>query len=397
MADSIFDKTLKQHHRIEQRANQLAEDMAAILEASQERIVSKLAELEALMIQGAFDEETASRRKALLQAQRREVEKVLEEVYASMEQPLKEAGSDVMAYTASQTATMLAPIVGISVSEPRLETSVVEKWFEMSSVEGLLINEWLAKLEANAADRIIAAGRQAMVEAMPIGQTVRFMRKQGIQGSIPALEGLARTFCQSAAHYAKEQIIEQQFGDFTTGWQYVATLDSRTCPVCGVDDLKIYKRGEDKPELPRHWRCRCVYVPRCKYSEAYDKIYDKPFNISQDEFNDVFGKDKPLKHKLNADELNEIYKNGTRPTVYHNKRTVHHRDGSTSTDFSVDKVTFVRQSTSYQEWMQRQLKDDPAFVRSVLGKTRFELFKTGRLTLKQMTAHGKLKRLADLL
>lgn len=364
MPASIYDKTLKQHHKIEQRANQLAADMAEVLQAAHTDIIAKMAELEAQMLRGKFAEETASRRKALLHAQREEIERILALVYADMQAPLKEAGQDVMTYTASATSAMLAPVLGISVSEPKLDKAVLEAWFTMSNVEGLLVNEWLSKLEKSAADRIVSAGRRAMIEAMPIGQAARFMRKNGIDGSVPALEGLARTWCQSAAHFAKEALIETQFGDFTTGWRYLATLDGRTCPVCGADDLKIYPRGADKPLLPRHWRCRCVYIPRCKFSD----IMDNAITLIDD-----------------------------RPAVQHKSRIVHHRDGSTSTKFSVDKVDFVPQNMTYETWMKKQLQDDPAFVRSVLGKTRYELFKSGRITLRQMTANGKIKRLADLL
>ncbi|MCB2189484.1 MAG: hypothetical protein KQJ78_23955 [Deltaproteobacteria bacterium] len=42
------------------------------------------------------------------------------------------------------------------------------------------------------------------------------------------------------------------------------------------------------------------------------------------------------------------------------------------------------------------LASDPAFVRSVLGKARFELFKDGKLNITGMVSHGKVLNLKEL-
>jgi hypothetical protein len=43
-------------------------------------------------------------------------------------------------------------------------------WFQSGTVKGLIINEWLSKLEANAADRILKVQRQSMIEGLSIRQ-----------------------------------------------------------------------------------------------------------------------------------------------------------------------------------------------------------------------------------
>ena len=68
-----------------------------------------------------------------------------------------------------------------------------------------------------------------------------------------------------------------------------------------------------------------------------------------------------------------------RTTVKHTGKTVHHKDGSTSTKFKVAEVDQTKPGENYTAWMKRQMDEDPAFVRRVLGKTRFELFKAGKL------------------
>lgn len=365
MADTVQDAFLKHAHRVEQRANQLAADLAEVLEQSRALILGKLARLEDRMLKGDFVDEPMARRKALLQAQNSEIERLLSEVYAEMGEKIKDAGEDVIQATGQMTTATMNEAVGIAVSFAHLERAAVDAWFQMSMVEGRLINEWLKTLEQTAIDRIVSAGRQAMVEGMGTREAARLMRRKGIEGSVPGLEGLARTWLQSAANYSKEKVITEQFGDFVRSWRYVATLDGRTCPICGPDDGREYKAGDPRPELPRHWRCRCTYIPI-----------------------------PPTWRDLGLD-LDE-FDGGTRPAVKHDGRTVHHRDGSTSTKFTVGSVEHVPARTTYQAWMARQLEEDPAFVRSVLGKTRFELFRNGKITLKAMSTDGRIKRLSEL-
>jgi hypothetical protein len=130
-------------------------------------------------------------------------------------------------------------------------------------------------------------------------------------------------------------------------------------------DGKEYGLNDPKPVLPAHWRCRCLYLPI--------PITWRDLGIDIDEADD-----------------------GDRGTVKHSSRTVHHRDGSTSTAFKVETVDSVPAGTTYEMWLRRQLKEDPSFVRSILGKTRFDLFKAGKLRLSSMVTNGRIKSLSEL-
>jgi hypothetical protein len=131
----------------------------------------------------------------------------------------------------------------------------------------------------------------------------------------------------------------------------VATPDRRTCPVGGSVDGWFYKLGESKPVLPQHWSCRCCYVSVPKEMPGLEHIET------------------------------------ARPAVKHSLRTVFHRDGSTSTKFTVEDVEHTNET--YQGWLKRMAKEDSAFVESVLGKRKAELFKAGKLTLSRMAVEGQ--------
>ena len=81
-------------------------------------------------------------------------------------------------------------------------------------------------------------------------------------------------------------------------------------------------------------------------------------------------------------------------------RTVHHRDGTTSTTYEKLRVKFPHADTTYNQWMNSMVhsKDarDVAFAREVLGKTRFNLVKSGKLRMESLYYHGKLRTIKEL-
>lgn len=365
----ILDMFLKQAHRVEARANALADDMISALENVRHTILAEMARLQdRYLTTDDWNAETYARKTAYLQAQREAVDALISEVYAGMEVTIQDAALDTIQAASDISTSLLASSSVdrfISPGAAGISSILLMDWIRTQTIDGLLINEWLAKMGKATADRVVAAGREALIGGYGVRKTASLMRAQGIEGSVPALEAIARTFLLSASNYAHEQGILRLVGDSDNlkGWRYVATLDGRTCPVCGADDGKFFPVGKPKPRLQRHINCRCIYV-------AVPKTW-RDFGIDLD--------DSP---------------EPKRPAVKHEARTVHHRDGSSSTRFKVADVEHTTEN--YNQWLTRQLKEDPAFVRSILGKTRFELFRDGKITLEKMVVGNRIKRLSEL-
>lgn len=75
-----------------------------------------------------------------------------------------------------------------------------------------------------------------------------------------------RTALQSFANETRSRVYEENedyFGDLETEfkYEYVATLDARSCLVCGKDDGKLFRTLKECPQIPRHRGCRCVILP----------------------------------------------------------------------------------------------------------------------------------------
>lgn len=79
-----------------------------------------------------------------------------------------------------------------------------------------------------------------------------------------SIYGNTRTLLQSFAEETREEVYrknEKYFGDGEYKYEWLSTLDSRTCIVCGELDNRLFKTIEDAQPIPRHRNCRCVLLP----------------------------------------------------------------------------------------------------------------------------------------
>lgn len=81
-------------------------------------------------------------------------------------------------------------------------------------------------------------------------------------GSITSLRNSVyantRTALQSLANETQRRVYEKNdkyFGDKGYKYEYLSTLDSRTCLVCGSASEHLYKELKDVPHIPRHRGC----------------------------------------------------------------------------------------------------------------------------------------------
>ena len=138
---------------------------------------------------------------------------------------------------------------------------------------------------------------------------------------------LTRTITNHVSTEARSLFMDEN-EDVLEGYEWVATLDSRTSLICSSRDGTVYPFTNDpirSPKPPAHFSCRSTIVPKVK-----------------DEFDLTGGRV------------------GVRPAI------------------GADGVEQVRGSTDYQSWLTRQPK---AFQVEVLGKERAELFRKGDLKL----------------
>ncbi len=135
----------------------------------------------------------------------------------------------------------------------------------LDGIEEGLYNTWdtavrTGYLTGQSTNQIV---RNVMGKAGKIGEITEPGTIQRLRNSVYAN---TRTALQSFANETMQRVYsqnEQYFGDGESDYkyEYLATLDSRTCIVCGECDGKLYKTLNDCPPVPQHRGCRCVILP----------------------------------------------------------------------------------------------------------------------------------------
>lgn len=109
-----------------------------------------------------------------------------------------------------------------------------------------------------------------LIGRLEIGQkgSVRQIAEAGGQATKAAnhqVMTLVRTSINQVANAASQQVYEAN-QDITKKYKYVATLDSRTSPICRALDGKEFPYGKG-PTPPQHFNCRSTTVPVINYEQ----------------------------------------------------------------------------------------------------------------------------------
>lgn len=153
----------------------------------------------------------------------------------------------------------------VTPSREMLSSIVTSKPFE-----GKLLKEWVEDLSENTRRKLRDAIRMGMAEGESIDSMARRIRgtkaqkyKDGIMEiSRRESQAMVRTAVNHTATRAREMIYQDN-DELISKVQWVATLDSRTCPFCQPLDGKTFP--VDKGERPPlHINCRCCTVPVVK-------------------------------------------------------------------------------------------------------------------------------------
>ena len=145
------------------------------------------------------------------------------------------------------------------------------------ATEGLTYDSFLNGIEAglfNTWDSAVRTGyltgqtaRQIVSNVMGgVSQIDRLKKAGQIQPLRNSIYANTRTLLQSFASETRNRVYadnEQYFGDGESEYKYewLSTLDSRTCLVCGDLDGKLFKTITDAPSIPVHRGCRCILLP----------------------------------------------------------------------------------------------------------------------------------------
>jgi SPP1 gp7 family putative phage head morphogenesis protein len=229
---------------------------------------------------------------------------------------------NISLYEANWNSKTIQDVVPLDIDFTMPSNSVLKQLVVTKPMEGHKLSSWIKSYPKAVTARVNKQLRTGIAagESLPaIGQRIRSSLKVNTKQA----EYIARTAVSNVVHNAREATFKEN-KDLIRGVQWIATLDDRTTLVCINLDGKIFEVGEgERP--PAHFNCRSTTVPVVNSWSEYG-IEDPP--------------------------------PATRASM----------DGA------------VPEKTNYRKWLKTQPK---AIQDKVLGKTKAELFRSGRVSISK--------------
>ena len=278
--DRIGDRSAR---ILEQAANRILRDLSVTQgPASRLALQAQLAQIDAIFQAAGADayqrfvEDVLKKQQAWTGRSEKEVQANLESAVdqglmaQSTAQAGPAAGQALGSLYRGQQAILSEQALRVASTMPALELAVVGSQKQPYSLQKEFANAFLqpdGKSTAQAfqaqVDRLQETFERSVRQAVVTGQTTQALVRdlkgdgQAITGSMRApieqIRSVARTGAQSVANAIQDsQLQENSAVEFV---EFVATLDSRTSPVCRATDGNVYKKGSH-PVPPLHFRCR---------------------------------------------------------------------------------------------------------------------------------------------
>jgi len=241
-------------------------------------------------------------------------------------------------------------------------------------VDGKTIQQWFGDLEYKISSRIFQSVQKGIVEGMTLHSIMQMIRgidgyKSGVlKTNRQSAEILARTTINAVANQSRLEMFRAN-ADVIDGVQWLATLDHRTCLVCGSYDGKIWTQDKlyEVKVPPAHPNCRCVLIPYIDFGDAGTRP-------AEAENFDLLARKKYEANphaKKKYDELSYEYRRKLR---YAAMETIRQQTGNSP-------YRQVKGNMTFADYLKAQSE---SFQREWLGKMRFELYQSGKLSLDQM-------------
>jgi SPP1 gp7 family putative phage head morphogenesis protein len=241
-------------------------------------------------------------------------------------------------------------------------------------VDGKTIQQWFGDLEYKISSRIFQSVQKGIVEGMTLHSIMQTIR--GIDGFKPGVlktnrqsaEILARTTINAVANQSRLEMFREN-ADVLDGVQWLATLDHRTCIICGAYDGRIWttEKMYEVKVPPAHPNCRCVLIP-------YIDIGGEGTRPAEVENFDLLVKKKYDANPNAKKKYNELSYEYRRKLRYAAMEEFQQRTGNSPYRQMKGDITFA-------DYLKAQPE---SFQREWLGKTRFGLYQSGKLPLDQM-------------
>lgn len=257
--EEIADELTRHQIRLQRLSNNTVRKVIATLNRSDARIVERLLSEDVSTL-------SRTRQEKLL----RDLRRIVESAYADATGALTIELNALGPYEAEYTSSTIGRVIPVAFETVTPAPEQILAAVNSRPFQGKLLKEVYSELEAGAFRRVRDTIRAGYIEGRTTDQIVRDLigtKTQGYKDGIletgrRQTEAVVRTAVSHTANTARQYVYEEN-QDLIKGWQFTATLDSRTSLTCMGLDQKIFPLGKG-PMPPRHFNCRSASTPVVK-------------------------------------------------------------------------------------------------------------------------------------
>jgi len=264
------------------------------------------------------------------------------EVFTSkLENGLKQSIKDLITHEGELFTRDMKRAISVKFNYTIPAPEVIERAVLSMPVDsGHLFEELMKRYDQLTKDYVISEIRAGIISGEGTKEMVHRLSGDASLLSIQAAsaERMVRSVVMHTMNTARLELYKAN-RDVIKSVQYVATLDTKTCPVCGTLDGKVWDLDEQHPNPPMHYNCRCVLVPITKSW--------RELGIDKDEI------PPSVRSSMNG---------------------------------------YVPETMDYTEWLAKQSEKTQA---EILGPTRLKMYKQG-LPIEKMVRNGKPLTIEEL-
>lgn len=269
------------------------------------------------------------------------------------------------------------PLISVAIPEKLLEALV-----DKEVIFGHKSKDWWQVQSDDLRMKFAGAMRQGVLQGETVDQLVQRVKGTGKDGAGGLMqtkrrqaEALVRSSVISVSNEARMRTYEE-LDDIVGAIQWMSTLDAKTTPICrSLSGLK-WKQGtfepigHDKkyPGPTAHWNCRSTQIPVLK---SWEELSGKKLPSLGDKTVEARMKQILRKEGWSEEKLAKVKANA-RASM----------DGPVAADITMD------------QWMAGK---SASFLDATLGKGKAELFRAGKIGMKDLTDQtGRELTLAEL-
>lgn len=380
MADAnqeLFDAALRHQVALRRYSNTTVRRIKRLLEEADRDLAATLRQRLARVMDSGPD--TTARLEELL----KEVRAMREAVMAQLRDEAKGELLDLSRLEADWEHAIMAASIPIEMNLATAPLGRLNAVVTSRPFQGRFLREWFDNLQRTEQEGIKQALRLGITNGETLDQIVRRVigtkAAQYTDGVVTTTrrnaEAIMRTAITHVSNAARGEVWDAN-GDIIYALRWTSTLDGRTSAVCRARDGDLVMMGDNRPppgadllkpkdaRPPAHINCRSVMVA---VFSPEGIMGDRPF----------------VRDKRRRDARERDFRAEARDAAGTDWRTMSQAERNAAIRarrdaWGQENIGQLPSSTTYSEWMSRQ---PVGFQDEVLGATKAQLFRSGRLTL----------------